>query len=177
MFGWDEDERDAKRTLGTRDKERLWERAGGKCEACGKRITPFKMEVGHKTAWSKRGRSTLGNSVCLCHDCNKKQGTDSWATFMKKEGKIDQKTAIKERLQGMTLGQLKLLAKKHNIMVSGSIEKGDWFTPDRRIAPSKSKYVSKLSRVLTLQQVRSVPKEAPKKVKKKRRPISRDSWW
>ena len=134
------------------------------------------MQVGHKTAWSKRGSTTLANSVCLCYRCNKLQGTDSWATFMKKQGVKDQKTMVKESLQALSVGQLKLLAKKYHIKVSGEIEEGGWFGSPRRIAPSKSKYVSKLSKVLTPQQLRSVPKEAPKTVKKRRKTKSRDSW-
>jgi len=42
------------------------------------------MHSGHKNAASKVGSATLRNSVCICARCNKLQGTDSWATFMKK---------------------------------------------------------------------------------------------
>ena len=180
--GWgDDDDRDSRRSLSPAQRWELYKRAKGKCEnpKCHRKNRKIEfeyMEVGHKLAWSRRGRTTLANSVCLCHDCNKKQGTLSWAAFMKKEGVKDTKTAIKEHLQGMTLGQLKLLAKKHNVKVSGYIEEGGLFTPDRRIAPSKSKYVNKLSKVLTPQKVRLVPKEAPKPAKKKRRTRSRDTW-
>lgn len=45
------------------------------------------MHSGHKRAASKGGSATLTNSVCLCARCNKLQGTDGWATFMKKMGK------------------------------------------------------------------------------------------
>ena len=73
-----------KRTLGIRDKQILYQRAKGKCEACGKKIEFSEMQTGHKTAASKGGSTTFRNSVCLCYKCNKLQGTDSWATFMKK---------------------------------------------------------------------------------------------
>lgn len=77
----------SKRTLGSRDKQILYERAGKKCESCGKSIDFSEMQSGHKTAASKGGSATLRNSVCLCYKCNKLQGTDRWATFMKKKGK------------------------------------------------------------------------------------------
>ena len=52
----------------------------------GKKIDYIDMEVGHKNkAHSKGGRTTLANSVCLCHGCNKRQGTDNWATFLRKQ--------------------------------------------------------------------------------------------
>jgi len=76
-----------KRTLGIRDKQILYRRAKGRCEACRRKIDFDEMETGHKNATSKGGSATLRNSVCLCSRCNKLQGTDSWATFMKKMGK------------------------------------------------------------------------------------------
>jgi 5-methylcytosine-specific restriction endonuclease McrA len=97
---WDNDT-DSKRTLGIRDKQILYRNAKGKCEnpACGKKIEFDEMQVGHKTAWSKGGRTTLKNSVCLCYRCNKLQGTDSWATFMKKQNVVDPKTKLKSTLK------------------------------------------------------------------------------
>lgn len=76
-----------KRTLGERDKTILYKRAKGKCENCQKKITYSGMQAGHKKAASKGGNATLGNSVCVCYECNKEQGTDSWVTFRKKQGK------------------------------------------------------------------------------------------
>jgi 5-methylcytosine-specific restriction endonuclease McrA len=73
-----------KRTLGTRDKQILYRRAKGKCEACGKKIDYDEMQVGHKRAYSKGGATTLANSACLCYRCNKLQGTGSLATLKKK---------------------------------------------------------------------------------------------
>ena len=89
MSSWWEEKpkRSKKRTLGIRDKQILLERAGYKCEACGKEIKFAEMQVGHKTAASKGGKATLENCVCLCYKCNKLQGTDSWETFLKKLGK------------------------------------------------------------------------------------------
>ncbi|HLC67455.1 MAG TPA: HNH endonuclease signature motif containing protein [archaeon] len=75
------------RTLGIRNKQILYRRAKGKCEACGRKIDFDEMHSGHKNAASKGGSATLRNSVCICARCNKLQGTDSWATFMKKMGK------------------------------------------------------------------------------------------
>lgn len=82
----------AKRTLGIRDKQILYQRAKGKCEACYKKIEFSEMQTGHKHAASRGGGATLKNSVCLCWRCNKLQGTDSWATFMKKMGKVKTRT-------------------------------------------------------------------------------------
>lgn len=79
----------AKRTLGIRDKQILYHRAKGRCEACSRKIDFSEMHAGHKNPASKGGSATLRNSVCVCARCNKLQGTDSWTTFMKKMGKTN----------------------------------------------------------------------------------------
>lgn len=81
-----------KRSLGIKDKQILYKRAKQKCEACGKKIDFDEMQAGHKKAASKGGNATLANSVCICARCNKLQGTDSWATFMRKMGKTNTRT-------------------------------------------------------------------------------------
>ena len=93
MGGLFDDEHDSKRTLGIRDKQILYRNANKKCQnpVCGKEIDFDEMQVGHKNAWSKGGRTSLKKSVCLCYRCNKLQGTDSWAVFLKKQGVQDNK--------------------------------------------------------------------------------------
>jgi phage FluMu protein Com len=179
-----DDGRDYRRTLGIRDKQILYRNAKGRCQnpGCNRKIDFDEMQVGHKTAWSKRGSTTLSNSACLCYRCNKLQGTDSWVTFLKKQGMEDPKAkeikSVKQSMEALTLSQLKSLAREHHVEVRGETVE-DWFT-SRTIAPSKSKYVRKLSKILTKEQLISVPKEAPKTVKKavkkKRRTKSKDSW-
>ncbi len=75
-----------KRTLGIRDKEILYDRAKHRCESCGKKIEFSEMQAGHNKASSKGGTITVKTAKCLCYACNKKQGTDSWSTFMRKKG-------------------------------------------------------------------------------------------
>lgn len=162
-------ERDPKRSLGERDKKILFRNAKGRCQnpACNKKIGYEVMEVGHKTAWAKGGKTTFKNSVCLCHQCNHEQGDDSWAVFMKKQGIEDPKTKVKQSLENLTLQQLKLLAAKHHVKVTGYVEE-DLFS-SRRVAPTKRQYINKLSGVVTSADLRSIPKEVKKPVKKKKR--------
>jgi len=85
-----------KRTLGTNDRHILYDTAGHRCQNpyCKKKIeTEADMQIGHKTAYSKGGGTTLRNGVCLCSACNRKQGTDSWERFLKKQadGKVQAK--------------------------------------------------------------------------------------
>ena len=159
---------DSKRTLGSRDKQILYLRAKKRCEnpACGKEIDFTEMQVGHKTAWSKRGRTTLSNTVCLCPRCNKLQGTDSWATFLKKFGVGDPKVQLKRSLQKLSIKELKFLADKHNVKVKGKIVE-DLFDSYRR-SPTKSQYVSKLSGVINEKELNSIPKETAKAVKRRK---------
>ena len=152
------DDKPKKRTLSIRDKQILYRNANGRCQnpKCNKKIDFDEMQVGHKTAWSKGGSTTLRNSVCLCYRCNKLQGTDSWAVFMKKQGIEDPKTEVKKSLENLTLQQLKLLASKHNVKVPGHVKQ--YLFSSERVAPKKREYVNKLSKVLTAKDLISIPK-------------------
>ncbi len=164
------EEKPKKRTLGTRDKQILLERAGYKCEACGKEIRFSEMLVGHKTAYSKGGEATLGNCVCLCYKCNKLQGTDSWETFLGKlgkQGRVSSDSGVKQTLNGLTLPKLRFLAKRHKIKVKGRIEEG--LFEDRKIPPSKAQYVTALATRLTEKDIESDLKEYTQKPKQKRK--------
>ena len=174
---WDDDERDSKRTLGIRDKQIIYRNAKGRCQnpACGKKIEFDEMQVGHKTAWSRGGSTTFRNSICLCYRCNKLQGTDSWATFLKKQGVEEPKLKSKKSLEALSITQLKFLAQKHNIKVKGTVV--ETFFDSSRKAPTKRQYINKLAGVVTEKELSSVPKEAPKTAKKKKRRKSDDFWW
>ena len=158
MIFW-EDDTDTRRTLGIRDKQILYRNAKGRCEnpACGKKIDFDEMQVGHKTAWSRGGRTTLRNSVCLCYRCNKLQGTDSWATFLKKQNVVDPKTKLKSALKALSIKQLKYLASKHNVKVKGQVV--EEFFDSYRVAPTKAQYVNKLAGVVTEKELSSLPKD------------------
>ncbi|MCX6818515.1 MAG: HNH endonuclease signature motif containing protein [Candidatus Aenigmarchaeota archaeon] len=99
MFG---SNNDPKRTLGKRDRKFLLIRAKYKCEnpKCRTAVLFEDMEPGHKfKAWSKGGKTTLKNSVCLCHKCNNLQGDYSWATFLKLQG-VKDKSISKNKVKG-----------------------------------------------------------------------------
>lgn len=102
--------------MGERDKQILYKRANGICECCEKKIDYSAMQSGHKKAAAKGGNATLGNSVCLCYECNKLQGTDSWATFMKKMGK--------SKTTSVTSTKRKISSKKKSTRKKSSM-KGD----------------------------------------------------
>jgi len=173
-------ERDSKRTLGERDRQILWIRATKRCEnpACGKKIEYIDMEVGHKTAWSKGGRTTLANSKCLCPSCNKRQGNDSWAVFLKKQGTEDPdkllKSNMKASLNKLSISQLKTLAAKHNIKLKGKVV--EEFFSSHTVAPTKKQYIDKLSIIVTEKEIKALPKETPKPATKRKKK-SNDSWF
>ena len=167
------DEGTTKRTLGIREKQILWERAKHKCEACRKQIDFTEMQVGHKTAYSKGGSTTLRNSACLCYKCNKLQGTDSWNTFLKKMGKESESTKSKKALKTLSLAQLKFLAKENKIKVKGRTVQ-ELFS-SRTAAPSKKQYVNALSK-LTQDKIDSTLKKMPEPTIKKKKRKS-DSWF
>jgi hypothetical protein len=155
------DDRVSKGTLSARDKQKIYLNAKKRCENCGKKIDYIEMEIGHKNKiYSLGERTTLANSVCLCHACNKLQGMDSWATFQKKQGKQDAKTTMKKSLQALNITQLKTLAQKHKVTVEGSLS--DDFFAAKRKAPTKSQYINKLASVVTEKEISSISKEKPK---------------
>ena len=170
---WDEPKK-RKRSLGIRDRQILWERAKHKCEACGKKIDYTEMLVGHKTAYSKGGSTTLRNSACLCYKCNKLQGTDSWSVFLKKLGKASPSNEAKTILKTLTVPQLKKLAKKHNISVKG--KKVEGFFSDTIKPPTKAQYVSAISRKVSPQKIKSFKKNSPVTPKRKKKPKNNDDW-
>ena len=149
------DNRVSKGVLGTREKQILYLNAKKRCENCGKKIDYSYMAVGHKNkVYSLGERTTLANSVCLCHTCNKLQGMDSWETFQKKQGKQDSKTAMKKSLQTLSITQLKTLAQKHEVFVEGTLV--DDFFETRRKAPTKTQFINKLASVVTEKEISSV---------------------
>lgn len=79
--------RDNKRSLKESEKQRLYIRAKGRCENCGKKVDYIHKNIGHKKAWSKTGKTTVANSVYLCWECNHDQGTKTWEQFRKQQGK------------------------------------------------------------------------------------------
>ena len=103
----------SERTIGIRDKQILYRRAKGRCEACGRKIEFDEMHSGHKNAASKGGSATLRNSVCICARCNKLQGTDSWATFMKKMGKSKTTSVTSSKKRKYTTKRKKPKLKDH----------------------------------------------------------------
>ena len=174
--------RDSKRRLSAKDIHILYRNANKRCQnpACGKIIEyEDEMEVGHKKAWSKGGKTTLDNSVCLCSRCNRDQGTDSWAVFLKKQGVVvkDPKSDMRAILETLSLSQLKSLAKKHYIKIKGKV-KDDFFSisSPKETAPARKQYVTKLSGIVTKEDIDSLPKEMPK-VQKRKKKKKVDSWF
>jgi hypothetical protein len=154
------DARVSKGTLSTSDKQKLYLNAKKRCENCGKKIDYAFMEIGHRNkVYSLGERTTLANSLCLCHSCNKKQGLDSWATFQKKQGKQDPRTTMKKSLQALSITQLKSLAEKHKVTVEGTLV--DEFSRTKRKAPTKSQYINKLASVVKEKEISAISKEKP----------------
>ena len=73
--------RDKKRQLTLKERQQLYTQAGGKCQSCHKNLDFDLMAAGHRTAHAAGGSTTLNNSVALCFDCNKLQGTQNYEEF------------------------------------------------------------------------------------------------
>ncbi|MBN1156554.1 HNH endonuclease [Candidatus Woesearchaeota archaeon] len=160
-------ERDSKRSLGQRDKQLLYLRAKEKCELCHKPIKYLEMEVGHNKAWTKGGRTTLKNCLCLCPTCNKLQGTDSKKQYLKKIGVKDKDEISKNKLENLSLSELKAIAKKKGIKVKGRASEGLFYSETS--APTKRQYINKLKGAVSGNEIKGTKKAKTTKIKKKRR--------
>jgi hypothetical protein len=168
---FDDDERDSKRSLTKHEKDLLYLRANRKCEMCGDEIKDsMDMEAGHNKAWSKGGKTTLKNSLCLCHHCNRIQATESKKSLLKKLGVEDKESVMKGKLDSLSISQLKDLAKKKGIKIKGTVEE-NLFSRSTK-APTKKKYISKLKGIVSEEEINSLPKEVTKVKKKKKRNTS-----
>jgi len=164
VFG-EEPRRKRKRNLNDAERKALHKRAGGRCEnpGCnigkpGKKLTLDDMEAGHMRAHSKGGSATLANSKCLCHGCNKKQGTMSWPAFLKSQdkalyertgGRVEEPKGMvrrvsKEELSRLQVSTLRKLATYFKAKPKGTTI-SNWPFEDKTLAPTKSQYVNKLA--------------------------------
>jgi hypothetical protein len=131
----------------------------GKCYCCRTRtITIYDFEVGHNKAVATGGKDNLDNLRPICKSCNTSMQTQTIESFRAKhfakpgtlspEMKLKQaKAQVKQKLEHLTLPQLKALATKHGVRVPGYVEEG--LFGSRRVAPTKSEYIKKLSAVVT----------------------------
>jgi hypothetical protein len=128
----------------------------GKCYCCRiETISVFNFEVGHNKARSQGGSDQIENLRPICKTCNTSMGTQSIESFRKKHFASSTgnptkgtKKAIKipvskQRLNELTLIQLKLLAKKHKVRVNSTLWEDMWGNTTRQ-APTKQQYVNKL---------------------------------
>lgn len=115
----------------------------------------------------------MKNSVCLCYACNKLQGTDSWVTFQKKQGKSVEADPVKIRLKKLTITQLKYIAKEKDIKLKGKTEES--FFSSSTIPPSKAQYVNALSKKIKEKEIDDILKNKPVTQKRTRKKTKKTS--
>jgi len=150
---WDDES--ARRSLGIREKQILYDRSQHKCENCNRSIEFSDMQVGHKTAYSKGGGTTLRNSAALCYGCNKKQGTDGWEVFQRKQGKTVAVDNLKSMLNKLSMKELKYIGTKHGIKLKGRYAEGSILEDGYYQVPSKQRYVKELAKVVTENEIKA----------------------
>lgn len=74
---------DDKRLFNSDDKIELLSQQGQidgkyKCSRCKKDFFKEELQIDHKEAWSKGGRTVLSNAQLLCSACNRKKGFYTW---------------------------------------------------------------------------------------------------
>lgn len=62
------------RVFTSHQRDKLFLRAGGKCQLCGDRVSSKHFEADHIIPYSKGGPTTFENGQCLCRTCNRRKG-------------------------------------------------------------------------------------------------------
>ena len=155
------DDRPKRKTIGKAVKITVWnkyigaDKAEGKCYVCKRTIHMSDFDLGHNKAVARGGKDNVTNLRPICRTCNTSMGTQTLETFKAKH--FDKpKADLKPTLQALSIKQLKLLAAKHKVKVTGKVEE-TLFSSVRK-APTKSQYITKLSKVVTAKEISSVPK-------------------
>jgi 5-methylcytosine-specific restriction endonuclease McrA len=92
-WGPEDIKRERSRARELRDSQ-WWKRqlAKGSCGYCGRSVSPKELTMDHIVPVSRGGRSTKGNVVPCCKDCNnaKKQLLPmEWEQYLKKVGRFN----------------------------------------------------------------------------------------
>ena len=65
------DDLSQKRVLGAKERFEILERDGFRCQLCGRDASHgVRLEIDHKTPYSKGGETFADNLWTLCHECN-----------------------------------------------------------------------------------------------------------
>jgi len=65
-----------------RNRQRIWDKTGGICWYCGKRMQPFvDFVIDHVVPKANGGRNSYGNLVPCCDPCNRRKGAKSVEEF------------------------------------------------------------------------------------------------
>lgn len=168
------DEAPEKKTIPRKLLRRMvWERDKGICQICHRKADPFDWELGHNRARSKGGRLTYKNTFVVHPSCNRSQQTLTLRETRRIIGGPQTETEkARSILNGLTMDQLRFLAKKHNIVVRGKTIEGlfsDVYKP-----PTKRQYVTALSKVIPPGKVKVELRGYVKK--KPRRKPKTDDW-
>ena len=129
--------------------------AEGKCYVCKRTIHITDFDLGHNKAVAKGGKNNITNLRPICRTCNTSMGTQTIETFKAKYFSKP-KPDLKQSLGTLSIKQLKFLAAKHHVKVTDRVVE-TLFSSTRK-APTKSQYVTKLSKTVTEKEIRSVPK-------------------
>ena len=86
---------------------------------------------------------------------------------MKKLGKSSPVNEAKDVLKTLTVAQLKELAKMHKVTVRGKKEQ-DWYGTTTK-APTKTQYITAISKKVTPEDIKSSIKNIPAPEKRKRK--------
>jgi hypothetical protein len=133
--------RDSRRRFTDTQKKQILYQQDNKCAVCHKKLDPRTVEFDHVKEWSATGETIVKNGAALHPDCHRLK---TFNHVLKKtdKSKTEDKLATRQELNALTITQLKSLALKHKIKVTGRTYEDMW--ERRKLPPTKTQYINKL---------------------------------
>jgi hypothetical protein len=143
--------RDTRRTFTQTQKLEILYQQNSKCAKCHEILDLRIVQYDHIKAWADQGRTITQNGAALHPNCH------ALKTHIERVKKIDKKElstklVSAQTLSKLTIKQLRILAKNHEIVLRGK-NVGN-FIYSEYVAPPKKRYVEKLTGVVTENEIR-----------------------
>ena len=117
--------RDKRRAFTKTQQADILYQQGNKCAICHKILDPRAIDFDHIKPWAASGKTIIRNGAALCPTCHR---IKTHKSLVKKidNTKTRRKLASKQKLNQLTIKQLKYLEKKHRITPAYTITSDIW---------------------------------------------------
>ncbi len=147
VFTWVDDDKRRRGRPNLVLRKQVWERDKGNCQVASGPADVFDFELAHDKAHAKGGKLNLNNTFVAHPSCNRSMGTDTIKQILKDLGlPAAVEDWARAKLKGLTLQQLKYLAKCHTITLKA--RRTEYLFSTEVKAPGKTRYVNSLAPII-----------------------------